>query len=70
MIGEVEEANGRMEGQLLDRAAREASLNDQLATAQSRLTIANNEIAQLKVLFISNHHSLCYCLINDCMMDI
>jgi hypothetical protein len=50
MIGEVEEANGRLEGQLLDRTARESSLNDQLATAQSRLTQANNDIIQLKVL--------------------
>lgn len=59
MIGEIEEANGRMEGQLLDRVTREQSLNDQLTSTQTRLTQANQEINQLKVFIHSFiYHSL------------
>jgi hypothetical protein len=49
MIAEIEEANGRLEGQLLDRTARESALNDQIKGEQSRLMQANNDINALKV---------------------
>lgn len=49
MISEIEEANGRLEGQLLDKTAREAALNDQIQAEQTRLIQANNDINQLKV---------------------
>lgn len=49
MIAEIEEANGRLEGQLLDRTSREAALNEQIKGEQSRLNQANNDINALKV---------------------
>jgi septal ring factor EnvC (AmiA/AmiB activator) len=48
MIGEVEEMNGKMEGQLLERVAHEAALNDQLANSKARLDQLEKDIISLK----------------------
>jgi predicted RNase H-like nuclease (RuvC/YqgF family) len=47
MIHEIEDANTKMEAQVLEGATREASLNDQLATSKTRVTQLENELAQL-----------------------
>jgi hypothetical protein len=50
MIGEVEEMNGKMEGQLLERVAHEAALAEQIKDLQARNAQGDDEIASLKVM--------------------
>lgn len=48
MIGELEDAHNKMEGQLLESAAREAVLQEKLSNTQSRISELDNDIALLK----------------------